>query len=628
MRWLIIFCAFFVFPAFSETNSSKKFELCYFDMSGVPDSKFLEDNLRKSYAVKADEAPLHIHAPKKGENINEAFKKWVGGMVQNGKKNCDGLILSGYHTGGRFHQEGGDIEGGKNKLDLTLVEKLSCDPKYKPWFENVKQVWLFGSFTVTDKMVKKENPSQTGNRLATPVANPDDEFSMRKLNLSFAHAMDKGTPLSSRWMRAFPNTHIYGWSNEAPTSHQIEANKNKSADGWGGTHPIFEHIKQIGQAEKAKQTDAKTQQVNKATIIKGVEVLSQGDYCDKPWESIIKDGTGVEGVRQNKYGKTKKLGCDLINAQQIMDLMTMSKYPDSLDTLIWCEDTFAEDAKKQKACAKNPGNFIKPIIKASCENLYPEEKDKCIKDPALFSKTKTLNTLKEINKTEKELAEARKTLEDDKAGPGEKGQASQTIRNIVGEAHVTDDTITVSHLLFNEIDSSYLTARMALEEDDPFFKDIKQILPVDSPVMKALKEKTESPTLSTTRKVDYIEFYKALHPDKQKFVSVSVQSIIDKELKCAYWKPKKGGGCPQPVTGGEDSLLGKGRGHDKITPGHHYTLTAVVSDQLKQYDLLTEEQAKTLKKSLQKIHGESSNDYVKRVADCLTSEDFYNCKNK
>ena len=627
MRWFVVFSAFAVFPAFSNAASSEKFELCYFDMSGVPDSKFLEDNLRNSYGVKKDEAPLHIHVTKKGENINESFKEWVSGMIKEDKKNCDGLVFSGYHTGGHFHQEKGDTRGDKNKLNLTLVEKLSCDPKYKPWFENVKQIWLFGSFTITDETVKKEKLSQTGNRLAAPVTDSDDELTMRRLNLSFAHAMDRGAPLSSRWMRSFPNTHIYGWSNEAPTSHQIKAQKNTNKDGWGGTHPIFEHIKQIGQAEKSREANNKKKTVDKATIVKGIEALSQGDYCDKPWESIVSDGKGVKGVRQNRYGKTKKLGCDLINAQQMMDLMRMKKYPKSLSTLTWCDNIFAKDEKNRKACLKSPEQFINPVIKASCENLYPKEKAKCIKDPALFSKNKTLSALEQINKTEEELAEARKILESDTANEREKLQATQSVRDIVGEAHINDSAITVSHLLFNEIDSSYLTARKTLEENDPFFKDIKKILPVNSPVMKALKEKTKSSALSTTRKVDYIEFYKALHPEEDTFVYESVQSIIDKELKCAYWKPKTNGGCPKPVTGAGNSLLGAGRGYDAITPGHHYTLTAVVSDQLKQYDLLTAEQANTLTNTLRKVPKESSNDYIKTVADCLTSEDFHNCKN-
>ena len=625
MRLFLIFCLLFIFPAFSD-----KFEFCYFDMSGVPDSTFLKKNLRKDFGVKEDQTALHIHATKKGENINEAFKKWLDNMVTEDKNNCDGLVYSGYYTGGHYHQEDGDTKGDTNKLDLTFVEKLSCDPKYKSWFENVKQLWHFGSFSVTDTTVKKQS-SKTGNLLATSVSQPDDDLSMRRLNLSFAHAMDRGSPLSSRWMRAFPNTHIYGWSDEAPTSHQIKADKNK--DGWGGTHPVFEHIKQIGQAIEAQREETKNKEaIDKQTILTAAEALAQGDYCDNPWESIVTDGIGVEGVRQNKYGKTKELGCDLINAQQIMDLMKMDKHPKSLDTLTWCDNTFAKNEGKRKDCVNNPRKFIKSSVKEVCETLYSqEEKNECIKNPTAFSKNRILDTLKQINKTERELTEARKVLKDDKAGPGEKSQAGRTIRNIVGKAHVTDDSITVSHLLFNEIDSSYLTARQTLESEDSFFTDIRSVLSIDSPAIQALKEKTKSPSLSTTRKVDYIEFYKALHQNENNFVSESVQTIIDKELKCTYWKPTKKGACPKPIVGSSSSQIGKGRGADKITPQHHYTLTAVVSDQLKQYDLLTADQTGTLQQTLKAIPENESNDYIKKVTECLSAEGtdkFYDCKNQ
>ncbi|MCY4513161.1 MAG: hypothetical protein OXB86_05685, partial [Bdellovibrionales bacterium] len=612
----------FIFPVFAD--QSDKFELCYFAMSGVPDSAFLEENLRKNYGVKEDQMPLHIHATKKGENINEVFKKWLDNMVTKNQDNCDGLIYSGYYTGGHFHQEKGDTKADKNKLDLSFVEKLSCDPKYKSWFENVKQVWLFGSFTVTDTIVK--NPSsKTGNRLATPVTKPDDDFSMGKLNLSFAHAMDRGTPLSSRWMRAFPNTNLYGWSDEAPTSHQIKRT-------WKGTHPVFEHIKQIGQTVKAQtkeKEDKKSKAIDKQTILKGVQVLSQGNFCDEPWENIVTDGRGVEGVRQNKYGKTKKLGCDLINAQQIMDLVKMDKYPDSLETSTWCDNTFAKDDSKRQDCLNNPGKFLKTATQKLCENLHSQEKNKCIKNPKLFSKNKILDTLKQINETETQLTEARKTLNSEKATQSQINQARTTIQEIIGEAHITDDAITVSHLLFNEIDSSYLTARNTLNRNDTFFKDIKSVLSLKSPTIRALKEKVKSPTLSTTRKVDYIEFYKSLHQNEGKFVSNSVQDIIDAELKCTYWKPKKNGSCPKKPVVGKNSHIGKGRGADRITPQHHYTLTAVVSDQLRQYDLLTPDQIQTLQKTLQKVPEKETNNYIMRITKCLSAEStnqFNNCK--
>lgn len=592
-------------------------------MSGVPDSSFLEDNLRKSFGIKEDEIPLHIHATKKGDNINEVFKKWVDNMVTKDQKNCDGLIFSGYHTGGHFHQEKGDTKGNKNKLDISLVERLSCHPKYKSWFEKVKQFWLFGSFTVTDSIVKNQS-SKTGNRLATPITKADDDVSMRRINLSFAHAMDRGTPLSSRWMRSFPNTHIYGWSDEAPTSHQIKST-------WKGTHPVFEHIKQTGQAlqaKTAKTNNKKATAVHKQTILKGIELIAQGNFCDEPWETIVTDGRGMEAVRQNKYGKTKKLGCDLINAQQVMDFIKMGKYPDSLETSNWCDNTFAEDDSQRKSCLNNPKKFLKSAVEKLCETIHSQEKTNCIKNPERFSKNKILNTLREINETEKELAKARKTLKSQTANQSQINRARATIQEIIGKAHETDEAITVSHLLFNEIDSSYLTARDTLKTEDSFFKDIKGVLSLNSPVIKALKEKVKAPALSTTRKVDYIEFYKALHQDKGGFVSGSVQDIIDTELKCAYWKPKKNGSCPKPVVG-KNSHIGKGRGANKITSQHHYTLTAVISDQLKQYGLLTPEQAQTLQNTLQKVPEKKSTDYITRVTKCLSAENgnqFNNCK--
>ena len=620
MRWSLFVFVFFVFPAFS--NPSDEFEFCYFDMSGVPDSQFLEDNLRESFGIKEDEVSLHIHATQKGDSINEVFKKWVDNMVTKDQKNCDGLIFSGYHTGGHFHREKGDTKGGKNKLDISLIERLSCHPKYKPWFEKVKQLWLFGSFTVTDSIVKNKSSQKTSNRLATPITKADDDVSMRRVNLSFAHAMDKGTPLSSRWMRSFPNTHIYGWSDEAPTSHQIQST-------WNRTHPVFEHIKKTGQALQAQTPNATTRVANKQTILKGVEVIAQGDFCDKPWGTIVTDGRGVEAVRQNRYGKTKKLGCDLINAQQIMDFMKMGKYPDSLETSNWCDNTFAEDNSQRKKCLKNPKKFLKSAVEKLCETVYPWEKTNCKKNPEGFSKNKILNTLRKINETETELTKARKTLKSDTASQSQINQARATIQEIIGEAHETDETITVSHLLFNEIDSSYLTARDTLEKEDSFFTDIKGVLSLNSPVIKALKEKVKAPALSTTRKVDYIEFYKALHQDKGEFVSDSVQDIIDTELKCTYWKPKRDGACPTTPVVGKNSHIGEGRGANKITSQHHYTLTAVISDQLKQYDLLTPDQAQTLQNTLQKVPEKESTDYILRVTECLSAENgnqFNDCK--
>ena len=68
-------------------------------------------------------------------------------MIKKSGK-CDGLIISGHHLGHFAHN---DI-----KLVLKDIEKLSCDDKYKDWFNQVKSLWLLGCNTVADKYIKNQ----------------------------------------------------------------------------------------------------------------------------------------------------------------------------------------------------------------------------------------------------------------------------------------------------------------------------------------------------------------------------------------------------------------------------------------------------------------------------------------
>ena len=620
MRWFVFWCVLAWFPAFTQ---AQKLELCYFDLSGQPDNKFLMKNLQ----IVEDEENISIHAntPEKNANINEAFKKWV---KENKDKNCSGLIFSGYHTGGHFHKEEGDTEGNKNKLSLSLIERLACDEDLKEWFGNVKQLWLFGSYTVRDKYLKstregehtdqRKAGTKTGDKLAAPLTKPDSDgehtyANLQKTGLSFAHALDEGTPLSSRYMRAFPNTNIYGWSDEAPTSHQIKTK-------WKESHPIFNHIKLIGQAGRSEEEASNQKNNDKQAVIKGIELLAGGDYCNDEWEAIGGEADTTEGVKKESYGRgAAQLGCDLINAQKAMET--------AVET---CKETHNKN---------NPG-------------IKTRKQRKCEKDTIKKAQEKIIETLQEINKKEATIAKARIALTSSPDSP----TAKDTIRKYLGEAGLKDETLSLSHLLFNEIDSAYLTARnksnefLSDEERKSFLDDFKTTLKKNSPVIKALQEKVKSPVLSTVRKVDYIEFYKALH-GQDGFVENNVQTIIDEKLKCAYWKPKSNdGSCPKQKVAttttvivnqetGEtterlvsnESLLGAGRGADKITPKHHYTLTAVVSDQLKQYDLLSDDQAKQLEEALKKTPNAETTPYIQQVAGCITEsnlEEFSECKAK
>ena len=634
MRWFVFYFALALSLAFTQATAEDNFEICYFDLSGQPDSDFLKKNLKgvietNGYEKTGDtetfkingEITIRASTPEKNENINQAFEEWVR---ENKDKNCSGLIFSGYHTGGHFHQEGGETTDQKNKLSLSLIEKLACDKEFKSWFKNVKQLWLFGSYTVNDEYLheirgkiaeeklidERKAETKTGDKLATPLTKPktDGEHTyanLQKMGLSFAHALDEGTPLSSRYMRAFPNTNIYGWHDEAPTSHQIK-------DEWGGTHPIFNHIKHIGQANTA--SGSASTETDKDIIIKGINLLAEGDFCDTQWENITEQkGVATGGVEKKNYGQAAKLGCDLINAQKAMN-----------------------NAKEK--CNQDHG---KP-------GLTTKAQRNCEQKALREAKNEIMKTLKEINKLEKELAEARKDLTD----TDNDADAQQTVKEIIGEAGLKDKTLSLSHLLFNEIDSAYLTARKHIrinfseKEIEKHLNEFKKELNPGSPIIKALREKVESPVLSTVRKVDYIGFYKLLHGDTDSFVKDSVQTIIDDKLKCAYWKKKSNGSCPdrkvaQVTTekngttttrtlSTNDSLLAAGRGEDKITPEHHYTLTAVVSDQLKQYSLLNTEQSQELGKILTDLQKtDNPNPYIKQIAHCITADDwraFRECK--
>ena len=551
----------FAFALLPLQGFPEPFELCYFDLSGKKDGEFLKKNLEE-FSIENEDMTIHTHfQEERTTDIKAAFKE----MVEKGE-NCKGLVISGYHTGGHFHKVGGETKEDKNKLDLSFIEELSCNPDYKRWFENVRQLWLFGSYTSTSNKT-------TGNKAATAVTDLTDSkenisSNLARLNLSFAHVMDEGTPLSSRYMRAFPNTNLYGWSGEAPTSEQVESQEE---GGWKGTNPVFEHIKQIGRAIQAKENKDKGEDegktnpskisVDRNIVIKGINTLFTGNYCDQ-WSNVTEDNR-TEGAKKNDYGDVKKLGCELINAQKKMDQ--------------------AKNRNKQEQ-----------------------------------AREELLTVLRKINAVEKDLEKLRNSLEETQDSQSKK-IIKDKIKKIIGEKYGEDDTITVSHLLFNEIYSSYRTAEKYLHKSkDPFFKEAKETLHPGSPMIQALKDKTKSSTLSTVRKVDYIKFYQALHGDKDGFVSDSVQTLIDDELKCAYYGTEGGNCKKKEVT--NSSLLGIGRGdHDKITDRHHYTLTAVVADQLKQYELLNEKQTETLANTLKNAPKEASSDLIQQVQKNLDS---------
>lgn len=150
------------------------------------------------------------------DNPNDAFKK----MIESGVK-CDGLVISGHHTGAF----GGARAAGS--LGLDFMEKLRCDPKYQSFFENIQAVWLQGCRTlgvnvVTNQLEEDELEEEQLNadfqmfRVGNVLAEDHLEQGISELGLEFSATLDQDNPLSSRYLKLFPRANVFGWTKTAP----------------------------------------------------------------------------------------------------------------------------------------------------------------------------------------------------------------------------------------------------------------------------------------------------------------------------------------------------------------------------------------------------------------------------
>ena len=144
-----------------------------------------------------------------GGEPEESFLK----MVENGEK-CDGLVISGHHTG---------AFGGKRadgSLGVSFLEKLSCDERYRDWFYNIKALWLQGCRTLgTGEIVSISEEASADyhtDRVGALLDVDHLEQSFSELNIEFSTTLDQDNPLSSRYLRVFPSANVFGWTKTAP----------------------------------------------------------------------------------------------------------------------------------------------------------------------------------------------------------------------------------------------------------------------------------------------------------------------------------------------------------------------------------------------------------------------------
>lgn len=217
----------FVTSAHAQEKADKKlktYQVCFVSFNNPKEAVLLE-NFSKRLNAEAKITGRHFVIKEYldyGDNPRAAFEKMVRENTAK-KQQCDGLVISGHHTG--FF--GGPRANGK--LSVDDIEALSCKPEYMEWFAGVKSLWLQGCRTVgTGKMAacatpdilpatREDNPNYHWDRLAHHNLEGDGfRIAPLDINSGFDAVTSQTNPLGGRYIRAFSAAQVYGWTATAP----------------------------------------------------------------------------------------------------------------------------------------------------------------------------------------------------------------------------------------------------------------------------------------------------------------------------------------------------------------------------------------------------------------------------
>lgn len=132
-------------------------------------------------------------------------------MVEN--KSCDGLVISGHHT---------ISWGGKrtySSLELSFLERLSCEPEHREWFSSIQAIWLQGCRTLGDTTNNSnvENIADFHAHRVGRMLEEDHLFqNVMELNHEFSELLDQSNPVAYRYLKVFPKARLFGWTASAP----------------------------------------------------------------------------------------------------------------------------------------------------------------------------------------------------------------------------------------------------------------------------------------------------------------------------------------------------------------------------------------------------------------------------
>ena len=535
MKWFL-FPFLMLTPAFSKDNNDGKFHICFFELDNTKTSQNFKNRIdknsnnrlcKKKQEFSSTNTVVHCYQPNQEKGV-KAFERMIQEITQSGDR-CDGLVMSGHHTGNWY--------GGTGRIKLKDLEDLSCNPNYRKWFSNIKALWLDGCNTVTDNILQSSavnipTPDSETARVVGKEYSADSitRWAVTNTSQAYTASLDKNTLLSSRYLRMFPQTQIYGFNGASPEG----AKKGQAS-------LIAQHLSLLGSALQAEANQNKhIKEIDR--IKQALSAILSSDPCDEDkleaWEKAGWETLKLEAVEQQDYKKAYNLGCNLTLAKQVLD------NPHS--------------EKNQKALA----NYIKNLM----ENKTVDSNKKLLE---------LANELLNNPSSKKAVELAKKTL-------------LHTLDEITSEdTNIKEEDKTYTHLLFHNIYDTWKTAQKYKTEDEGFYQKVQKTLQADN-FKISLKERIESNQTASLKKGDYIKFYMEVNR-----LTLSNIPACDPRSNqpppCLRTEIQKLVQKAESVFEGLSSPR-----QSELPEASRRALAVSVVDQLFQYDLLTKDQIKSL----------------------------------
>lgn len=187
--------------------TTESFHICYFSFNNQLEVSVMQKLVTQLNANQERFRFTVAEYLAEGSEVSLAFMQLIDKKVR-----CDGLVITGHHTG----SFGG--ARGKGSLHIDFLENLSADPKFQMWFQNVRLLWLQGCRTLGVRPAPEQNADSNTRRVGEVIDEDQLDTDYLQLNRDFSTVFDTDNPIGERYRRVFQFATIFGWTQSAPST--------------------------------------------------------------------------------------------------------------------------------------------------------------------------------------------------------------------------------------------------------------------------------------------------------------------------------------------------------------------------------------------------------------------------